>query len=69
MTQEQRNLIIAAIDTSLSGGQTPKDEERRAYIEAVLRDALGQNHGVWRWRVGRMKGNGASDGDKKQRSS
>ena len=33
-------------------GRTGRDEEYLGRIEAIARDALGQNHGVWRWRVG-----------------
>jgi hypothetical protein len=45
---KQRDLIQQAIDVSLDGGKTSGDERRLALIEALLRDALGQEHGVWR---------------------
>ena len=49
------NKIQAAIDQAIDRGQTPQDEMRFAQIEALLRDFLGQSHGVWRWRVGLKK--------------
>jgi hypothetical protein len=44
-------LIEQAINDTIQAGDTEDDEERFAHIEALLRDALGQSHGVWRWRV------------------
>jgi hypothetical protein len=49
LTKDQ--LIRRAIWVACSPGGTRKDEEKLALIEAFLRDALGQDHGVWRWRV------------------
>jgi hypothetical protein len=49
--QKRTKLIEEAIYVALDLGETPEDEARFALIEALLRDALGQNHGVWRWRV------------------
>jgi hypothetical protein len=44
-------LVQRALDISVNPGQTPRDDALLAMIEALLRDALGENHGVWRWRV------------------
>ena len=46
-----RKCIERAIDATINTGCTNRDEALLAVIEALLRDALGQNHGVWRWRV------------------
>jgi len=52
MHQRQLELAIkCALHFAIAQGSSPKDEERFATIEAILRDALGQNHGVWEWRV------------------
>jgi predicted transcriptional regulator len=51
--REEIDNIQRALDLSVQAGKTPEDEERFAEIEASLRDALQQKHGVWRWRVGR----------------
>jgi hypothetical protein len=45
-----RQLIERACDLAVDRGRTRRDEWRFARIEALLRDALGQTHGVWRWR-------------------
>jgi hypothetical protein len=45
-----RNLIEQALDKACASGETAEDEDRFAFIEATLRDALGEYHGVWRWR-------------------
>jgi hypothetical protein len=44
-------LIRQAIEVASNPGETPKDDACLALIKALLRDALGQDHGVWRWRV------------------
>jgi len=49
MTKDQ--LIQKAVYAAMDPGETPKHSERFALIEALLRDALGQDHGVWRWRA------------------
>jgi hypothetical protein len=46
-------MIIKAIHLAMSRGDTARDEDILARIEALLRDALGQDHGVWNWRLGR----------------
>jgi len=51
LREDAANLIQQAIWQAVDGGLTRKDEQHFARIEALLRDALGQDHGVWRWRV------------------
>jgi hypothetical protein len=48
--KKRDELIEQACDLAVDPGRTPRDEWRFARIEALLRDALGQSHGVWRWR-------------------
>lgn len=43
--------IELACSIASNRGQTQKDNEYLALIEGLLRDALGQDHGVWNWRV------------------
>jgi hypothetical protein len=45
------HLIRQAIEVASNRGKTSDDEANLALIEALLRDALGQDHGVWRGRV------------------
>lgn len=45
------HLVQQALECAIETGRTQEDEKRFALIEALLRDALGQDHGVWRWRV------------------
>jgi hypothetical protein len=53
MTDDNKvGLIRKAIDLAIQAGETLPDEQRFARIEALLRDALGEKHGVWQWRVG-----------------
>jgi hypothetical protein len=47
-----RNLIQQAIEVATDRrGDTPRDEQKLALIEALLCEALSQDHGAWRWRV------------------
>ena len=46
-----RELIRLALDAASNPGHTARDEALLALIEALLRDVLGQQHGVWNWRV------------------
>lgn len=50
MTRETLRRIC---DLAMTTGDSPHAEAALAEIEALARDALGQSHGVWRWRVPR----------------
>ena len=52
MTKQQRSAIQDAINIVIKIGHTTHDELRLAAVEAMLRDALGQSHGLRRWRLG-----------------
>jgi hypothetical protein len=54
MSPTERKLVEDAAVAS-NPGRTERDEALLGYIEALLRDASGQKHGVWRWRVGRQR--------------
>ncbi len=51
MTKKQIEDILYCISVASNPGHTPEMERRMAVIEAKLRDVLGQDHGVWRWRA------------------
>jgi hypothetical protein len=63
LREDAANLIQQAIGHAVDGGQTRKDEQHFARIEAMLRDALGQDHGVWRWRVREDRTSDVHNGD------
>jgi hypothetical protein len=60
---QREELIQEAIKWASNPGEGFKDEWKLAHIEALLRDALGQKHGVWKWRVGIPDGRKYKDGD------
>lgn len=47
----ERALVEKVVAMSSNKFEDPKVEEFFALIEAMGRDLLGQEHGVWRWRV------------------
>jgi hypothetical protein len=46
-----KELIEFALECASNRAETAQDEIYLATIEALLRDALEQKHGVWDWRV------------------
>jgi hypothetical protein len=48
---DRNRLIQEALDCAMNPGRTVRDEILLGTIEALLRDALGHDHGVWNWRV------------------
>ena len=54
MDDRTTRLIRRALDVACNSGESAKDEAKLAIIEALLRDAFGHDHGVWRWRVPKL---------------
>jgi hypothetical protein len=49
-----RRALMRISGIASNAGRTERDEEFFGTIEAIARDALGQSHGVWEWRLGRI---------------
>jgi hypothetical protein len=53
MTETEKLMVQKALDIVMETGKTLHEEVAMAHVEAILRDTLGQKHGVWDWRVKR----------------
>lgn len=50
-----RHALMRISGLATHKGWSHLDEEVIGEIEAIARDALGQKHGVWQWRLGWKK--------------